>query len=79
MFLSYLRRMDLCRDQLILMIREALMRHPGFRPRRRDWAATRDRDAAMAHGCAAEIVDHLQRCGVEWSRRQPLPPHSAGE
>ena len=71
--------MEIGRDQLILMIREALLRNPGFRPRRRDWAATRDRDEAMARRCAAAIVDHLERCGIEWSRRPPLPPHSAGE
>lgn len=67
------------RDELVLLIMEALLAHPAFRPRRRTWAETRERDEDRARRCAIAIVDHLQRCGLRWGKRAPLAPHSAGE
>ena len=71
--------MEVERDELIALIVEALLAHPAFRPRRRDWAERRRADELRAHGCATAIADHLRRCGVRWRRRPPAAPHSAGE
>lgn len=64
---------------VVQLITESLLANPNFRRRGRDWAARRDHDERVARMCAAAIVEHLQRCGIEWSQRAPLPPHRAGE
>jgi hypothetical protein len=71
--------MGVSRDEMIALIMEALLRHGDFRPRGRNWIRTSQQDTVLARACAMAIVDHLERCGVEWSRRPPLTPHSAGE
>jgi hypothetical protein len=63
------------REELIDLLAEALMRDPGFRPRRRHWAADADRRRLEARMCAAGLVEHLHRCGIRWSRLPPAPPH----
>lgn len=64
---------------IVQLIIEALLASPQFRRRGRDWAAHADRDQRLARLCAVAIVEHLQRCGIVWSQRPPLPPHRAGE
>jgi hypothetical protein len=71
--------MDACREHLVGLVAEALLAHPGFRPRRRGWADHQQEDQMAARTCATAIVDHLQRCGIGWTVQQPAPPHSAGE
>ncbi len=64
---------------MIMLIMEALLRHPEFRPRNRNWIKTAERDRLLAEACATAIADHLERCGIVCSKRPPLRPHSAGE
>jgi hypothetical protein len=63
------------RDELIVLITEALMRDSRFRPPHRHWAADADRRQLEARMCAAGLVEHLHRCGIRWSRLLPAPPH----
>ena len=79
LFQAYDGGMDVERDELIALIAEALLSHPGFRPRRRTWIARQREDTLHARTCAVAIVDHLGRCGLQWRRRAPVIPHSAGE
>jgi hypothetical protein len=71
--------MGVSRDEMIELIMEALLRHGDFRRRGRNWVQTSQRDTLLARTSATAIVDHLERCGILWSRRPPAPPHSAGE
>jgi hypothetical protein len=71
--------MSVSRDEMIALIMEALLRHGDFRPRGRNWIRTSRQDTLLARACAMAIVEHLERCGIQWSRRPPLTPHSAGE
>ena len=68
----YDRRMDLSRDQLTSMIVTALMADSDFRSTRgRRWHETAEDDRTRAHIVAGHVVDHLERCGVTWSKRPP--------
>jgi hypothetical protein len=71
--------MGVSRDEMIELIMEALLLHGDFRQRGRNWVRTSQRDTLLARASAVAIVDHLERCGILWSRQPPIPPHSAGE
>jgi hypothetical protein len=83
MFSLYPRLMEWRQDPLagvvIELITESLLASPRFRRRGRDWAARREEDERIARLCAVAIIEHLRRCGIEWTQRPPLPPHRAGE
>lgn len=80
---SIVAPMDPERDHLaglvVELITEALLAHPRFRRRGRDWARWQEEDRRLAHVCAVAVADHLRRCGIEWVKRPPLSPHRAGE
>lgn len=67
--------MELRRDDLIALIEEALLANRAFRPPRRDWARQRPGDERRARASARAIVDHLERCGVAWTKAPSVRPH----
>lgn len=80
MFLAYHANMDLHREELVDLIRTALLRMPDFRiSKGRRWFETENEDARRARSCASRLVDDLERCGLRWSKKPPATPHSAGE
>jgi len=72
--MPYHHGMDLSRDDLTALIAYALMRDSEFRTSRgRKWHETAEQDRARAGMVAGRIVEHLERCGVMWSKRPPAP------
>lgn len=68
--------MEPIRDEMIALIADTLLRTRGFRTKRRNWVVHHDADRLKAQACATAIIDHLERCGVQWSRRGAHRPHS---
>jgi hypothetical protein len=52
---------------VIELITESLLASPRFRRRGRDWAARREEDERIARLGAVAIIEHLRRCGIEWT------------
>jgi len=63
------------RPELVCLVKEALLRNRLFRPHRKDWAVHRADDERREQSIARAIVDHLQRCGVRWSKKPPAGLH----
>ncbi|MDA1132965.1 MAG: hypothetical protein O2905_07050 [Proteobacteria bacterium] len=61
-------RLPLARADLEEMIAYALWRRLDLRPRKRSLDDTRI--------WARAVADHLELCGVTWSRSPPIRPHS---
>ncbi len=68
MFFRYSNRMDLAREELIDVIAYALWRSLDLRPR--------NRDLLDCQVWATKVVDHLERSGIEWSKKPPIAGHS---
>ncbi len=67
--------MEIGRDELEDLIAEALLRDPGFCPKRRNWAQAAEQNRLRARICAAAIVTFLHDCGLRWSKLPPAVPH----